>query len=121
MTALTGLYVSNLVLLILHEMDSVYWKEWELFKLKGGLTGFLILHVPLLVFFLTGLIWLYGGRPAGRIAAIASSAAGLGASIIHSIFLKKGRPEFNTPLSKMILWLTALNSLILGVWTIGAW
>ena len=27
------LYLVNAVLLITHEIDSAYWKEWELFKL----------------------------------------------------------------------------------------
>jgi len=33
------LYLSNSILLINHEIDSAYWKEWELFKLPGGLSG----------------------------------------------------------------------------------
>ncbi|MHA1463081.1 MAG: DUF6713 family protein, partial [Candidatus Heimdallarchaeota archaeon] len=28
------LYMVNAVLLILHEIDSAYWKEWELFKMR---------------------------------------------------------------------------------------
>jgi hypothetical protein len=27
------LYLTNAVLLINHEIDSAYWKEWEIFKL----------------------------------------------------------------------------------------
>lgn len=42
------LYLTNSVLLIVHEMDSVYWKEWDLFGLGGGVSGFLVLHFPLL-------------------------------------------------------------------------
>jgi hypothetical protein len=50
------LYVANSVLLINHEIDSAYWKEWTLFKLPGGVTGFLLLHFPLLFIILWGLI-----------------------------------------------------------------
>ena len=32
---LVWLYLTNAVLLINHEIDSAYWKEWELFKLPG--------------------------------------------------------------------------------------
>jgi hypothetical protein len=39
----------NAILLINHEIDSAYWKEWELFKLPGGIGGFLILHFPMLL------------------------------------------------------------------------
>jgi hypothetical protein len=42
--ALFWFYFMNAILLIVHEIDSAYWKEWELFKLRGGITGFLIIH-----------------------------------------------------------------------------
>ena len=48
-TALFWIYTVNLLFLIVHEMDSAYWKEWELFHLPGGLGGFLLLHFPLLL------------------------------------------------------------------------
>jgi len=41
------LYLINAILLINHEIDSAFWKEWELFKLLGGIGGFLILHFPI--------------------------------------------------------------------------
>jgi len=41
------LYLVNAILLINHEIDSAFWKEWELFKLPGGIGGFLILHFPI--------------------------------------------------------------------------
>ena len=47
---LLWLYLTNAVLLINHEIDSAYWKEWELFRLPGGIAGFLLLHSPLLHF-----------------------------------------------------------------------
>jgi len=49
-------YLANAVVLINHEIDSAYWKEWELFRLPGGITGILILHFPLLLFVLYGLV-----------------------------------------------------------------
>lgn len=53
--ALFWLYLSNSVFLINHEIDSAYWKEWELFNLPGGITGFLLIHFPLLICVLYGL------------------------------------------------------------------
>lgn len=44
---LLWLYVVNTVLLINHEIDSAYWHEWELFNMKGGVEGFLLIHLPL--------------------------------------------------------------------------
>lgn len=53
---LLWLYLTNAVLLINHELDSACWKEWELFKLPGGIAGFLPLHFPLLAAILYGLV-----------------------------------------------------------------
>jgi hypothetical protein len=36
------------VTLIVHEIGSAYWKEWDLFCLRGGAASFLLLHLPLL-------------------------------------------------------------------------
>ena len=51
---LLWLYLVNAVLLINHEIDSAYWKEWQLFKLPGDITGFLLIHFPLLILILDG-------------------------------------------------------------------
>jgi len=98
------LYLSNSVLLVNHEIDSAYWKEWELFKLPGGITGFLLLHFPLLFVVLYGLAMVAGRSFAGLVFSIILSLGGIFAFVIHTYFLKKGRNEFNTGVSKFILW-----------------
>ena len=50
------LYLTNTLTLIVHEIDSAYWKEWGLFHLPGGEVGFLLLHFPLLFPVLFGLV-----------------------------------------------------------------
>jgi hypothetical protein len=44
--------------------------------------------------------------------------AGIGALIIHSYFIRKGRPEFNTATSLIILVATAIASLAQIVLTV---
>jgi hypothetical protein len=97
------LYLANAVLLINHEIDSAYWKEWDLFKLPGGIAGFLVLHFPLLFFILYGLTLVSNRSPAGLIFSLLLCFGGLFAFSIHTYFLKKGRMEFNQPVSKYIL------------------
>jgi hypothetical protein len=110
------LYLVNAVTLTVHEIDSAYWKEWELFRLPGGLTGFLLLHFPLLSLVLYGLVLVDRGANAGHIFSLALSLAGIFAFSIHTYFLGQGREEFKTPASLAILWATLLLSLIqLGV------
>jgi hypothetical protein len=108
------LYLANAILLIIHEIDSAFWREWELFKLPGGISGFLIMHVPLLFLILYGLVLVSEQSFLGLIVSLILSAGGIFAFCIHTAFIRKGRHEFNTPISRLIL------SLILGVSTIQA-
>ena len=104
------LYLCNSVLLINHEIDSAYWKEWELFKLPGGITGFLLLLFPLLFVILYGLVQVSRNLTSGLVFSIILSIGGIFAFGIHTYFLKKGRSEFDKPLSKCILASTLLLS-----------
>jgi hypothetical protein len=104
----------NAILLIIHEIDSAFWKEWELFKLPGGISGFLIMHIPLLFIILYGLVLVAEKSFAGLIISLVISAGGIFAFCIHTAFIRKGRHEFNTPISRFIL------NLLLGVSAIQA-
>ncbi len=112
------IYLVNSVLLINHEIDSAYWKEWVLFKLPGGINGFLILHFPLILFILYGLILVFQNTFAGLIFSLILSFAGIFAFTIHMFFIKKGRSEFKTPISMFILIATLLVSISQFVITI---
>jgi len=105
------LYLLNLSLLILHEMDSAYWKEWDLFGLGGGEGGFLLIHLPLWIAALYGAVQVWKNTLAGLIFSLVVSLAGMAAFAIHTYFLRRGRPEFNVPVSKLILWALLLLSL----------
>ncbi|OGP95002.1 MAG: hypothetical protein A2157_03120 [Deltaproteobacteria bacterium RBG_16_47_11] len=109
---LLWLYLANSVLLINHEIDSAYWKEWELFKLPGGLTGFLLLHFPLLLLILWGLILVHRHTTWGLIFSFVLCFGGLFAFTVHTYFRGKGRAEFNKPISKFILVAISLVSLV---------
>jgi hypothetical protein len=112
------LYLTNAVLLINHEIDSAYWREWEIFNLPGGITGFLLLHFPLLFFVLYGLVLIERQSFWGFIFSIALCLGGIFAFVIHTYFLKQGRKEFDKPLSKLILVFTLLVSVAQMIVTI---
>ena len=109
---LLWLYLTNAVLLINHEIDSAYWKEWELFRLPGGITGFLLLHFPLLFVVLFGLVLIARDSALGIVFSLILCLGGIFAFVIHTYFLRKGRKEFDKPISKLILVLTLLLSII---------
>jgi Family of unknown function (DUF6713) len=108
---LEWLYFTELLILIVHEIDSGYWKEWELFRLPGGETLFLILHFPLVGILIYGLLQINNHNPAGIIYAIVLAAIGIFAFFIHRWFISKGNEEFTTVISQVILWLSLIISI----------
>lgn len=115
---LLWLYLVNAVLLINHEIDSAYWKEWELLKLPGSISGFLIIHFPLIFLVLYGLILVYKQTFAGLIFSLLLSVGGLFAFFIHTYFIRKGREEFKIPISIFILIATLIVSIAQAAVTI---
>lgn len=104
------LYLANATLLLVHEMDSAYWKEWEIFRLPGGAGGFCLLHVPLIALVLYGQALLARHDPTGLLFAYILAAGGLFACAIHFTFLARGRPEFRAPVSIAVLVCSGLVS-----------
>ena len=120
MSVLTWLYITNSVLLIVHEIDSAYWQEWKLFKLPGGISFFLALHLPLVFLILWGLVQLQQNTPAGYAISLILAAAGIFAFTIHMLFIAKGNREFKTPLSIALLIATLVVSIIQAWLTVTA-
>ena len=110
--AIVWIYIINGVLLIDHEIDSAYWREWELFRLPGGINGFLLIHLPLLGLIFSGLVLVVNRSTAGLYFSLGLGLSGILAFVIHSIFLKKGYQEFRTPLSVTILVAGLVASLV---------
>jgi hypothetical protein len=113
------IYLVNAILLITHEIDSAYWKEWELFKLPGGATGFIVLHFPLIFIILYGLLLVYEQSFIGLIFSLLLCLGGLFAFIIHTILLKRGGTEFRVPVSIFILVTIFILSIMQIITTIG--
>ena len=109
------LYLANATLLLVHEIDSAYWKEWELFRLPGGVGGFCLIHVPLTALVLYGQALLAQRERAGLLFAVVLAVGGLFACAVHFTFLAKGRPEFRAPVSVAILVSSGLVSIALFV------
>ena len=114
------LYLVNSVLLINHEIESAYWHEWKLFRLPGDITGFLMVHFPLLFLVLYGLVLLYQQTMSGLVISLLLSLSGVFAFTIHLYFIKQGRPEFKLPVSIAILVATLVVSLFQGAITVYA-
>ena len=98
------LYLVNATLLINHEIESAYWKEWELFRLPGGITLFIVLHLPLVFIVLWGLALLLQGSWWGLVISLVLSGSGVFAFCIHRYFVQKGHQQFTLAISQILLW-----------------
>lgn len=101
--ALLWLYILNVSLLIVHEMESVHWQEWEEFNIRGGLRGFLLMHIPLYVIVLWGLVEASKTSPIGLLISMIISIAGILAFTNQSHSLAKDKEKFHARLSRYVL------------------
>jgi hypothetical protein len=114
-TLVLWLYVTTAALLVVHEIDSAYWREWELFHLPGGSGGFVMLHVPMMVVVLYGAVAVGREQVAGEVIALVVAVGALAAAGIHARFLRAGHPQFRSAVSLLILAAGAVAGLALAV------
>ena len=107
------LYWLTASLLIVHEIDSAYWREWELFGLPGGIAGFLAIHVALALLVLWGYERVIARARSGVWMSLAVGAGGVATAVIHGAFLARGALEFRTPASIVVIAATGVSGLAL--------
>jgi uncharacterized membrane protein len=120
MDLLFWIYIVNAVILINHEIDSAYWQEWKLINPndKNGINGFILMHFPMLFIILFGLVLVYDHRLSGYVISLVLAAGGLFAFFFHFYHLRKGKPEFNSVLSKALIVSTFMLSIIQIILTV---
>lgn len=101
------------MLLLFHEIESAYEKEWEILKLPGKTTGFLLLHIPVILLLFWGLIEIHKQTTTGMIIRIITGIGGLVPFAVHRFFVKSDR-HFNRPISNLIM----ILSIITGIGTV---
>jgi hypothetical protein len=104
MHLLTLCYILNATFLLLHEIESAFEREWEILKLPGKITGFLLLHVPLVLALLYGLLEVDRRSQAGAIIAVVAGAAGLLPFLVHKLIVRK-KDRFNRAVSNAVIYL----------------
>ena len=110
-------YIINATLLLLHEIESAYEKEWELLKLPGSITGFLLMHVPIIIFLFYGALEIYNGTFTGIVTGIITGICGIIPFLVHKVFVS-GKDHFNLVISNIIIYLNILTGLLTAVLSI---
>jgi len=105
-------YILNSTLLIVHEIDSAYWKEWELFRLPGEIAGFLAIHLPLVGLIMYGLIEVFLRSSIGYYINGVVALGGVFAFSIHTYFIRQGNPQFKTTVSQALLYAILVTSTV---------
>ena len=114
MNLLVMVYIVNATLLLLHEIDSAYEKEWEILNLPGNISGFLLMHIPVILFFFYGLLAVHDGLLTGHVIGIVTGCAGLLPLLVHKLFVRR-TDHFNSFASNCIIFLNTLSGIVLLV------
>ncbi len=112
MKLITMIYILNSTLLILHEIESAYEKEWEILNLPGKITGFLLLHIPIILIIFYGLIELEMLSTIGLIFGIILGIGGIIPFLVHKIFVKRSG-HFDLIISNWVIYLNAFVGVFL--------
>ena len=110
-TLLTIFYILNATLLLLHEIESAYEKEWEILKIPGRITFFLILHIPIILILFYGLLEIEKLSPLGLWLGVITGIGGVIPFLVHKIFVKRNE-RFNSPISNIIIYLNIITGIV---------
>ena len=111
MKLLTIFYILNATLLLLHEIESSYEKEWEILKIPGKITVFLILHVPIILLLFYGLLEIENRSSQGLLLGIITGIAGVIPFLVHKIFVKR-KDHFNLLISNILIYLNIVTGIV---------
>lgn len=110
-------YISNAILLILHEMESAYEKEWEILKIPGKITGFILAHIPILFILFYGLLEIDKQTLVGGWVGVITGFGGTIPFLVHKILVRR-KEKFNLPISNILIYsnlLTGIGLLLLSL------
>jgi len=110
-------YILNVIILILHEIESGYEKEWEILKLPVKLTGFILLHIPILFLFFYGLYFIIQYPETRTVISILTGSSGLIPFLVHKVFVRRNE-HFNKTISNILIvgnMITGIVLIVIGI------
>lgn len=110
MEFITVVYIFNATLLLLHEIESAFEREWEILGLPGKITGFLIMHIPIILLLFYGVLEVERHTMTGMVFGVVTGMLGLAPFLIHRVFVRRvGR--FDLLLSRSILYFNVITGI----------
>jgi hypothetical protein len=114
MKLITIIFVLNATLLLLHEIESAFEKEWEILKLPGRITGFLLLHIPLILLLFYGAIEIDKQTQIGTILGLITGIGGVIPFLVHKL-LKKVEDRFDRVISNVLIYTNIITGIVLAI------
>ena len=115
---LDRIYILTLSLLVTHQIDAAYWKEWELFLVPGEIQFFDIFNLAVIPVLLVGFKSVVLMKKSGYYYSYFLSSLGLLTFLIHSGFYWNGYRQFTLPVSLAVIILCAVSAVIQLIVTI---
>lgn len=98
-------------MLLLHEIESSYEKEWEILGLPGRITGFLLLHIPIIILLFYGALEIEKRTQVGLIIGIISGIGGIIPFLVHKIIVRH-KDRFNLLISNVLIYANIITGLV---------
>lgn len=115
---LNAIIVLNVALLVTHQIDAAYWREWEMFRIPGGIQVFVVVNAVLFTVILGCLGRVFRREPAGYGCSVFIGVLSALVLPIHAAFAFAGFEQFAMPVSIAVIagsFLTAVAQLVLTV------
>ena len=103
MRALDRVVALNLSLVMAHQVDAAYWKEWEMFGLPGGIQLFIVFNLAAFLFLLRFFSSVLLRQRNGLIGSFLIAALSGIVFPIHAVFAAFGFRQFHLPISITVI------------------
>ncbi|MFD0737722.1 DUF6713 family protein [Lysobacter koreensis] len=120
MLSLNHIIVLNLALVLTHQVDAAFWREWEMFGLLGGIQLFNALNVVIFLVVLSCFVAVIQRRPSGFRCSLAIALLCASVLPIHAAFALSGFSQFHLPFSVFLIVATFLVSIVQVALTVRA-
>jgi hypothetical protein len=112
MLSLNNVIVLNLSLVLTHQVDAAFWREWEMFGLPGGIQLFNALNLVIFLVVLSCFMAVIQRRPSGFHCSLIVALLCASVLPIHAAFALSGFTQFHLPFSVFLICATFAASIV---------